>query len=205
MNDELRQARASARKARLAAVRAAAEAATARRQNDHEYDSQQQSLAVSYQAMYHAHRKRESVLATTMADRAGWEQATRQQRHLAIAADAQLRRRHPGQPWPPLRSAEPEPTPQNHPVTAGATMDEIAQQATDLAVRHRAFAAQLAERQRQPPPAEGDDFRELGPSYLAWAEPGRDAILQPPKPQIQPSGQIMKRVDDRGLNIEPAD
>ena len=29
------------------------------------------------------------------------------QRHLAVAADAELRRRHPGQHYPPLRSAEP--------------------------------------------------------------------------------------------------
>ena len=35
--------------------------------------------------------------------------ATRQQRQLAVAADGELRRRHPGQPYPPLRSAEPEP------------------------------------------------------------------------------------------------
>jgi hypothetical protein len=37
-------------------------------------------------------------------DRADWEQATRQQRHLAIAADAELRRRQPEQRFPPLWS-----------------------------------------------------------------------------------------------------
>ena len=47
-----------------------------------------------------------------MADRTDWEQATRQQRQLAVAADAELRRRHPDQPYPPLRSAEPEPATQ---------------------------------------------------------------------------------------------
>jgi hypothetical protein len=44
-----------------------------------------------------------------MADRADWDAATCAQRHLAVAADAELRRRHPGQHFPPLRSAEPEP------------------------------------------------------------------------------------------------
>ena len=34
--------------------------------------------------------------------------ATRQQRQLAVAADAELHRRHPGQQFPPLRSGEPE-------------------------------------------------------------------------------------------------
>jgi hypothetical protein len=42
-----------------------------------------------------------------MADRADWEAATRAQRQLAVAADAELRRRHPGQRFTPLRSAEP--------------------------------------------------------------------------------------------------
>ena len=44
-----------------------------------------------------------------MTDRAEWEAATRQQRQLAVAADAELRRRHPGQYFAPLRSAEPRP------------------------------------------------------------------------------------------------
>jgi hypothetical protein len=44
-----------------------------------------------------------------MADRADWDAGTRTQRHLAVAADAELRRRHPGQQYPPLRSAEPAP------------------------------------------------------------------------------------------------
>jgi hypothetical protein len=41
-----------------------------------------------------------------MADRADWERATRRQRQLAVAADAELRRRHPDQRWAALRSAE---------------------------------------------------------------------------------------------------
>jgi hypothetical protein len=47
-----------------------------------------------------------------MADRADWDAATRAQRHLAVAADAELRRRHPGRRYPPLRSAEPPPVTQ---------------------------------------------------------------------------------------------
>jgi hypothetical protein len=37
--------------------------------------------------------------------------AARAERHLAVAADAELRRRHPGQRFTPLRSAEPLPPP----------------------------------------------------------------------------------------------
>jgi hypothetical protein len=46
-----------------------------------------------------------------MADREAWELATRAQRQLAIAAAAELRRRHPAQHHTPLRSAEPGPLP----------------------------------------------------------------------------------------------
>jgi hypothetical protein len=63
----------------------------------------QQILAASYRAMHDAYREREAVFATVMADRADWDQATRQQRQLAVAADAELRRRHPGQRFPPRR------------------------------------------------------------------------------------------------------
>jgi hypothetical protein len=41
-----------------------------------------------------------------MADRADWDAATRRQRHLAVAADTELRRRHPGIDLPPLQLDE---------------------------------------------------------------------------------------------------
>lgn len=106
---ELRQVRTGAQEARLAAIRANAEAEAAQRQGEREQASRQQVLAASYQAMHDAYRERETVFATVMADRAGWDRATRQQRRLAVASDAELRRRHPGQHYPPLRSAEPQP------------------------------------------------------------------------------------------------
>ena len=110
--EELRQVRLGAAEARLAAIRASAEAGTAHRQGQHETAAQQQALAASYQAMHDAYAEREAVFAAVMADRQQWETATRQQRQLAVAADAELRRRHPGQQFPPLRSAEPEPATQ---------------------------------------------------------------------------------------------
>ena len=70
-----------------------------------------QDLAASYQALHGAYRQREDVFTAAMADRADWEAATRQQRHLAVAADAELRL-HPDQRFSPLCSAEPEPATQ---------------------------------------------------------------------------------------------
>jgi hypothetical protein len=96
--DQLRQARTAAWEARLAATRATAEA-TAARQHGHRDDAaRQRDLAASYHAMHHAYQQRENAFAAAMADRTAWEEATRQQRQLAIAADTELRRRHPDQP-----------------------------------------------------------------------------------------------------------
>ncbi len=107
VGDELRQVRASARDACLAGLRASAEAHAAQQRGDHQEAARKQELAGSYQALHDAYRQREAVFAATMADRADWEKATVQQRHLAVAADAELRRRHPGQHYTLLQSAEP--------------------------------------------------------------------------------------------------
>ena len=109
VGDELRQVRAAAWDARLAALRASAEATAAARRGQHDRAAQQQQLAASYQALHEAYQQRETMFAAVMADRADWDTATRAQRHLAVAADAELRRRHPDQHYPPLRSAEPQP------------------------------------------------------------------------------------------------
>jgi hypothetical protein len=159
--------------------------------------------------MHDAYREREAVFAAVMADRADWEQATRSQRQLAVAADAELRRRHPGQQHPPLRSAEPEPATQEQrdglTLTAGEEIPQLGQWIKDLAAQRRAFADKLAERQSFMTPAEDPDHEDLGPAFPAWTGATRDAILQPPKPQIQPSPRILERVTGRELDLEAAE
>ncbi|MGH3190665.1 MAG: hypothetical protein ACRDPY_43855 [Streptosporangiaceae bacterium] len=63
----------------------------------------------TYRALGECYRQRETIFAQAMAERQEWEQATAGPRRLAIAADAELRRRHPDQKIEPLRSAEPAP------------------------------------------------------------------------------------------------
>ena len=95
---------------------------------------------------------------------------------------------------PPLRrTPTPRPSPRRRPSPAclGRRAARQRQSITDLAARHRHFAARLAERHKMIPSAE--DSQPCG----AWAgsprlgRTSRDAILQPPRPQIQPSEQIM--------------
>ena len=143
-----------------------------------------------------------------MADRADWDKATRAQRHLAVAADTELRRRHPGQYFSPLRSAEPPPATQAQRDELTLTPDqpgEIDQWITGLAAGHRTFADRLADRQSQAIPSQDPDYGDLGPAFPAWTGPGREPILQPPKPEIPPSPHILQRVTGRDADWEAAD
>ena len=109
VGDELRQVRDAAWDARLTGLRAATDAQDARRRGDHLQANREQERARSYHALEGGYRQREIVFAAVMADRTEWDAATRRQRQLAVAADAELRRRHPGRYFGPLRSAEPGP------------------------------------------------------------------------------------------------
>ena len=207
--DELRQVRAAAWDARLAGLRAAAEARAATQRGDDDRAAAGHKLAAGYQALERAYRQRETVFAQTMADRADWEVATRAQRQLAVAADAELRRRHPAQYFSPLRSAEPAPATQEQRDQLTLTPDQppggIDQWIRDLAAGHRTFAGQLADRQSQAVPSEDPGYADLGPAFPAWPSPRRQPILQPPKAEIPPSPRILERAIDRDAGWEAAD
>ena len=208
VGDELRQVRLGAQEASLAAIRAEAEAKAGARRNDEHAAARQQILTASYRAMHDAYRERETVFATTMADRADWEQATRQQRQLAVAANAELHRRHPDQRFAPLRSAEPEPTTEAQrdelTLTVGGEANEMDQWIKDLAAEHHAFADKLAERQSMTIPSEDPDYANLGQAFPPWTGRGKDAILQLPKPEIRPAARILERAADRDRDAEAA-
>ena len=77
VGDELRQVRAGAWHARLASLRATADAHAAQKNGHHDHAAQKHELAGSYQALHDTYRQREEVFATVMADRTAWEHATR--------------------------------------------------------------------------------------------------------------------------------
>ena len=181
VGDELRQVRAAAWNAHLAAIRATAEAKAADSRGQHDTAARQQELAGSYQALHDAYRHRETVFAAVMADRDDWDTATRAQRHLAVAADAELRRRHPGQHYPPLRSAEPQPATQAQrdelTLTVGEPDPEMGQWIKDLAAGHRTFA-DTARRTAEPDrPVRGSRLRGPRPGVPALAPAGQGRHL----------------------------
>jgi hypothetical protein len=208
VGDELRQVRLGAQEARLAAIRAEAEGKAAAGRGDEHAAARQHVLATGYRAMHDAYGERETVFARTMGDRADWEQATRQQRRLAVAADAELRRRRPDQRFAPLRSAEPQPATQAQrdelTMTVGEKIKEMGQWLKNLAADHHTFADRLAERQSMRIPSEDPDYADLGQAFSSWSGRGKDAILQPPKPEIRPSARVLERATDRDRDAEAA-
>jgi hypothetical protein len=164
----------------------------------------------SYQAMHEAYQQREAVFAVGMADRADWEEATRQQRELAIAADTELRRRHPGEQYAPLRSAESHPdTRDEREVPALSVEDDLrrtGQLMEQLAAQRRDLTHHLAERNGLLLLAKGPDHADPGPAFPELTGQVRqDAILQPPKPQIEPSPRVLERAASHDLDLEAAD
>jgi hypothetical protein len=207
VGDELRQVRRGAQEAKLAAIRAQAEAAAARRSRMGATADRHDALAVSYQAMAAAYEERERVFAGVMQDRRAWEQATNDKRRLAVAADAELRRRHPGRRFAPLRSAEPEPaneTQRDALVLAVAeNIPPLDPWIQKLAADRAVFAEQLAEWQNHEQARVGSDI-EAVLGFAPLPGPGGEPLLQPPKPFILPSARVLERVNQRDGDMEAA-
>ena len=80
----------------------------------------------------------------------------------------------------------------------------MAQWIKDLAAEHQTFADKLAERQSMTIPSEDPDYGDLGRAFPTWRGRSKDAILQPPKPEIRPSARVLERATDRDRDIEAA-
>jgi hypothetical protein len=181
------------------------------------------------------------MFAAVQDTRRHWEAVTETTRRIAIAADIELRRRHPdmqleplrphpnkavgithpGHPGPARRDAwiqdtldgfsrpaddaeyrkpPPEPDPSRQweadsqhalGLTAQAAEAEIPEQV--LRIRQNATIAQakLDELAHTPRPGADQDDLSLGPAWPTPARPDRDAVLQPPQPDIVPSARVI--------------
>jgi hypothetical protein len=160
-------------------------------------------LAASYRTLHDLHQHREQALTQAMADRHEWEHATEPSRRLAIAADAELRRRYPDHKLEPLRSAEPVLTSaeseQLH-VAQAPKAGKTPAWIRDLTAQHQAFRAKLDEHLRLADPDRADQTE----AFPAWQTPWHDAILQPPTPQIIPSPRIPQRAAEHDTEPEAA-
>jgi len=145
----------------------------------------------------------------------------------ADAADAELRHRYPRQPWPPLPAAEPQPSPgcghgqeddRGHGIATGSGhspgrgresqssaratgLAETSRQVEAAAARHGDLAARLTEHHSLSIPAE-DPAHDISLAIPLTSARRRTAILQPPKPEIQPSPRVLERLADRDLDLD---
>jgi len=202
-----RQVRRGAEQARLAAIRAAAEARAARNGSRQDIATRHHALTASYQAMETAYRERERILAGVMDDRRAWEHATAERRGLAVAADTELRRRHPHEALPPLRSAAPTLLADSQTAELNLSPDrdipEIGQWIKDVDARRQEFARQMAERRRLAA-SQDPGRRNQSQFHPGWSGFGAEALLQPPKPEIRPSELVLERTRERQAGIEAA-
>jgi AAA domain/TrwC relaxase len=170
---ELGHVRAGAEDVRLRVIRGEAEAEVARKAGDSELAARHGQQAERSRVQESAYRMQEGILAGLMDDRRAWEAATEPQRGLAVAADAELRRRYPEMRIEPLRSAEPnEVTGEQRAELDGLPGGEHDYQppawVRELAEARKAFSDKLAERQSVMEPHEDPDYEDLGPAFPSW-------------------------------------
>lgn len=189
--NELREARVAMHDAEAGMTRAAAEATAARERGQQEQAAQHDRLRESYHALADRYRTAKPVLVAAVEDYDNWLAVTETSRRMAVAADAELRRRYPDDKLPPLRSAEPEPvTESEHDELA--TQDAQPEWLQRMARESAAFREAQAEREAQAVPHED---HELGDESLAWRtdmDRERDAVIQPAPVEIAPSEQVIK-------------
>jgi hypothetical protein len=147
--------------------------------------------------MRNHYQQQEQALTQTMAHREEWEQATTGSRRLAIAADVELRRRHPDQKIEPLRSAEPAPVGDAEHEQAHPRIGQEIRQ-----VQQELFRATLQNRQALKVPTEDPSRSGLDTLFSARRTLGPAAILQPPKPSIVPSTRILQRAAEHDAELE---
>jgi hypothetical protein len=197
---ELQRIRVSATQADTTAVRSEGEAEVATQRGQADRAGRHAAMARSARAMERVYREREAELALTMEARREWELATERTRHLALAADSELRRRHAGQKFEPLRSAEPVVTEEERQALVlipGETEYKTPEWITRLAAERRAVREKLEERQGVRIPSEDPDAQDEGEAWPTWFRRDRDAILQPPKPEMQPSPRVVELANER--------
>jgi hypothetical protein len=252
VGEDLRLARLQARTAYENAIRERYEARAA---GTSESAGRHQSLAAMWQAMETKATAVAGMLAEAQETRRQWEALTEPTRRVAVAADLELRRRHPDRPLEPLRSAEPastlatqlerEDAPRGEvwvqPTLDGAVHlpdrqaetrrtadqmmrpaqaereaagqqalgltpetahEEIPDQVIRIHETARQIQAKIDALASTREPADERDAAEPGPAWNVEARRQRDAILQPPKPDIVPASKILEHAPDRQAGIE---
>ena len=195
VSDELRAARQCAGDAERDAVLSAARAEAARKQDQHDQAQLHEGKAWLSRTLAERHRSNEAEFAKTMEAREDWEETTRQARHDALAAHSEYLRRHPDTDLPPLKSAEPEKPTEEERGQLHTPAGEYEPPAwlAGMAARTRAANEEIANRRSMEVPHEEDHEWQGQQAWPGSMSLNRDAILQPPPPQIPPAPEVAER------------
>jgi hypothetical protein len=239
VTEELRLIRTAERDAHVNAVRADHESHTAK---DQQAAKRHRQLATIWRALEAKAAEEADIFTAVQDTRCRWEAITETTRRISIAADLELRRRHPDTTIEPLRphpaeadgitypanpdsvhdtntgerptlngSETPDSTnthrPEQEQATASRPRDidrqaalglipeaahgEIPDQVLRIRENARIAQAKLDDLANLPLPAAEDDSSA---PCLAWpvaTRPDRDAVLQPPRPDVVPSARIL--------------
>ncbi len=209
VTDELRQVRLGAQDAQLASARADAEAEIAGQRGDDNLAGLHRTHARSARALQAFYEHRLPELEQQDAQYQAWDHVTEGPRRIAVAADAELHRRHPHLTIAPLKSAEPDPvTEQEHeqlispPDEALARPAEPPEWVTRLAAARDALQEKLDERKAVRVPADDHEMQDEGEAWPTLRPHERDAILQPPLPEIPASPRVVERARERDAGRE---
>ncbi len=139
-------------------------------------------------ALYEAQAE---VLAVADARHREWMQATDGQRRLAVAADSELRRRHPELEIEALRSAEPEPVsePEREESARG---DKLPEWITRLDEASKAAEEELEARRGVRVPDEDPDYEAGEEAFPETQARTDEPIIQPPPPQMPPAERVLE-------------
>jgi hypothetical protein len=238
VSEELRLMRLAERDAHVNAVRAEHESHAT---HDEQAAARHRTLARSYRALQAKATREAAIFSAAQETRRQWETVTETTRRIAIAADAELRRRHPGLRIKPLRPHPAEATgiteqPASSPgddtweqltldgsahlvrsPSRGKKQDELTpaqERVADgqlvlgltpetahhaipedvLRIRENAKIAQakLDDLTHTLLPGPSEDELSPGLVWPAEARSERDAVLQPPRPEVAPSSQVLQ-------------
>ena len=114
----------------------------------------------------------------------------------AMAADA-------SQPAPLTQAEREARGQQTLGLTPNTVHDDIPEQVEHIRETAREIQARIDDFVSTREPAEEPDATDLGPAWNIRAIRQRDAILQPPKPDVVPASKVLERSHDRQADLEP--
>jgi AAA domain/TrwC relaxase len=178
------------------AIRAEAEAAVARACGDVDAAGRHEAMLRTCREAERLHGEHEDVLAAQAELRSRWSRLTEGSRLIAVAADTELRKRHPGQKIKPLKSAEPVVSDQDvaelsyvdNTLERPAVIDRLAERQADHDDR-------LAQMEAETVPDEDSDVEDQGRAWDAWMTQDSQAILQPPVEVVPPAPELGAEVE----------